>query len=195
MKTRSNRRSNKKTLRGGAGKKSKSCAGYLKEKLAAINQARVNLHKFAASWTPADASDPKMENLSICADFVSSHLNNAFYHLNAAEDFYVETCSQSGGANIGSTLAELFKAEKKRKAEELAILKQKSWTVRRKRFIDLVDTHISLLEGARNTLNTSIDKKNECFTTCQLEKATTEIVNACAKIDDMLYLIRTSACN
>ena len=195
MKTRSNRKSNKKTLRGGAGKKSKSCAGYLKEKLAAINQARANLHKFAASWTPADASDPKMENLSVCADFVSSHLNNALYHLNAAEDFYVETCSQTGGANIGSTMAALLKMEKKRAADELARFEKITWTARRKRFIDLVDTHISLLEGARNTLNASVDKGHECFTTCQLEKATTEIINACAKIDDMLYLIRTSACN
>lgn len=188
--TRSNRKSLNKTLRGGASK----CDAYIKEKLAAINKARANLNQFYHSWLPADAYNEKGENLHLCGDAVASHINDALHYLNVAEDEYQEKCKQKGGANISVTEIVVERARKKEAAAAAARAAQ-VWEGRKKRFRTLLKTHNKLLEGARDTLNKSINTDNECFKSCKLNKAIKAIESATASIDDAMYLIVTSECN
>lgn len=183
--TKSKRRSYNKTMRGGA---SASCDDYIKGKKAAISNAMSILNNFARSWVPQEGHN---ENLQQCGDLVYPYVNEALYHLRAADDKYSETCKQKGGSGLeAAAIAE----RKKREAEE-AVRLQKIWENRKKRFVDLFATHINLLEEARSTLNNSIDKDNICFKKCRLASAVESTIAAIAKIDDILYLLRSSPCN
>jgi hypothetical protein len=184
--TRSNRKSLNKTLKGGG-----KCDLYIKEKLEAINKSREYLNQFYRSWLPADAYNEDGENLDACGDLVVSKINNAFHFLNVAEDKYVQKCKQTGGWNEDP----FVKIEKKRQAEEAAARAAQVFEGRKNRFKTLLKSHNKLLQRARDTLNNSINKDDECFKTCKLDKAIKALEDAIGVIDDAMYLIVTSICN
>jgi len=188
--TLSKRKSSNKTLRGGA-----NCGVYVQDKLTAINKARGYLNEFYQLWLPTDAYNEKGENLHYCGEFVSSYIQEALHFLNAAEDEYQENCGLKGGARgYSETEVAVEEARKKNRAEASARA-AKILEGRKMRFRKLLKTLTKLLEDARNVLNKSIDKDNECYKKCKLNNAVKSVVAAIKKIDDTIYLLVSSVCN
>jgi hypothetical protein len=147
-----------------------------------------NLQVFGRSWTPGDAFNEKGENLALCADSVSQHTESAKYFLRVAEDDYAKGCPKTGGS--GYSVTEVTMKLAKNKANAAAALRgQQVWDGRKKRFVDLLKTHTQLLTETRTMLNNNIDTNNK------FKAANRALVDACGKIDDILYLLQTSQCN